>query len=74
VNYTICQKQEPSHRHNHDQAKTRRNKQSLQALLDNIVGDGGDGLHLEVLKHEAVAGANRLALGLGDGNYTRGKG
>ncbi len=39
----------------------------LQALLDDIVGDGGDSLHLDVLDQLTGAGGGRQALGLGDG-------
>ena len=39
----------------------------LQALLDDIVGDGGDGLHLDILDQLAGTGGSRQALGLGDG-------
>lgn len=36
----------------------------METLLDDIIGDGGDGLRDDVLKHKAVAGAHRVTLGL----------
>lgn len=42
----------------------------LQTLLDDIVGDGGNGLHLDVLKGEGTAGALGQALCAGGSNCT----
>ena len=37
----------------------------LKTLLDDIIGDGCDGLSLDVLQREAWLGACNCALGLG---------